>query len=507
MWFKWIDQIINKLTMYRLLMYYLIGLLLVAIGFSSVGIIHLSAIDIIISSVLLVTACYVINKVFSYIFSTPVNPESSIITGLILALIMPPNPTGYGLLFVLAAAGLGMASKYFITYRNKHIFNPAAVAVFLTAIGPHQSADWWVATGSLFPFILLGGLLIIRKVRRESMLVSFLLASTIATALFSIQGGSSLSLNLKNMLLSSGLLFLGFVMLTEPFTSPDTKVKRIIYGAMVGIIMAPQFHVGHYYSTPEAALLIGNLFAFIVSSKGSLMPVLRQKYRITKDSAEFVYAPERALSYLPGQYMEFTLPHTKMDSRGARRYFTLSSSPTEANLSIGVRFYDESSSYKIALADSERGDMIAASRLEGDFTMPSDKSKKLLFVAGGIGITPFRSMIKYLIDTREKRDVVLVYAARSADQIAYKEVFEQAEARFGLRVHYVLSNGGNNSGLKGAVKGRLSGRGLKRLVPDINSRKIYISGPPNLIEDLKQSLVDNGVSRANIKVDFFSGYS
>ncbi len=507
MWFKWIDPLINKVTMYRLLIYYLIGLLLVAAGFSSVGILHLSAIDIVISSVLLVSASYVINKILAYFFKTSVNPESSIITGLILALIMPPSLNGYGLLFVLAAAGLAMASKYLITYHKKHIFNPAAVAVFLTAIGPHQSADWWVATTSMFPFVLIGGLLIIRKVRRESMLVSFLLASTFTTAFFSLQTGSNVGIDLKNMLLSSGLLFLGFVMLTEPYSSPDTKLKRIFYGILVGAVMAPKFHIGHYYSTPEAALLIGNLYAFLVSSKGSIMPTLRQKYRITKDSAEFVFAPERSLSYLPGQYMEFTLPHTKMDSRGARRYFTLSSSPTESNLSIGVRFYDQSSSYKIALADIERGDMIVASRLEGDFVLPNDTSRKLLFIAGGIGITPFRSMIKYLIDTKERRDIVLVYAARSAEQIAYKEVFAQAEADFKLRIHYVLSNGTAKEGLKGAVKGRLNSRMLQHLVSDIDSRKIYISGPPNLIRDLERSLIDNGVSRANIKVDFFSGYS
>ena len=185
---KPVDKLVNTVSMYRLLLYYLVGLLLVAVLLSASGIMHYSAVDIVITSAILVFACWVINKILAAIFFVPVNPESSILTGLILALIVPSKPTGYSLLFLIAVSGLAMASKYILSYRGKHIFNPAAIAVFLTAIGPKQSADWWVATSAMLPFILIGGLLVVRKLRRENMFIAFLLASTVATMIYSYGG-------------------------------------------------------------------------------------------------------------------------------------------------------------------------------------------------------------------------------------------------------------------------------------------------------------------------------
>ena len=296
-------------------------------------------------------------------------------------------------------------------------------------------------------------------------------------------------------------------MLTEPYSSPDGKSKSFIYAAIVGVVLAPQFHIGHIYSTPEAALLIGNIFAFIVSSKVKLFPVLVKKRLIAKDIAEFVYAPEKPLKYLPGQYMEFTLPHTKTDSRGSRRYFTLASSPTEPDLSVGVRFYKEGSSYKEAMADSERGDTIVAAQLSGDFTLPRDPKRKLVFIAGGIGITPFRSMLKYLIDKHEARNIVLFYAVSSVEYIAYRDVLDKAAAVLNVRIYYVISSKAASGGLKNVINSRLNAHTIAHLVPDLNERMVYVSGPPNLIEDLRGSFEKIGLSHANIKVDFFSGYA
>jgi len=79
------------------------------------------------------------------------------------------------------------------------------------------------------------------------------------------------------------------------------------------------------------------------------------------------------------------------------------------------------------------GDTIVASQLSGEFILPADESKKLVFLAGGIGITPFRSQIKYLIDTKQKRDIILFYSNRTPADIAYKEIFDQAQINFGLK--------------------------------------------------------------------------
>lgn len=510
MWLKLakpIDYLIDGVSMYRLLLYYLIGLILAAVGLSAAGVMHYSPIDIIVSAAILVFSCWAINRILAAIFNAPINPESSILTGLILALIIPSHPSGFSLLFLLAAAGLAMGSKYILAIKGKHIFNPAAVAVFLTAVGPHQTASWWVGTSSMLPFVLIGGILLMRKVRRESMVITYLAATTAATALFSLLEHVSPATNLSFMVLNSAAFFLGFVMLTEPYSSPDTKGKRMIYAVIVGVILAPQFHIGHIYSTPEAALVIGNIFAYLVSSKDKLFMSLRKKYLIAKDSAEFAFATPEGFSFKPGQYMEFTMPHQKPDSRGARRYFTLASSPTEDELRIGVRFYREGSTFKYGLSHMKEGDSLVAGQLSGDFVMPSDEKRKLLFIAGGIGVTPFRSMIKYLIDTRDRRDVVLLYGVSSADQVAYYKLFEQARSSVGLKSFYFISDKHEKAKLNNMVNSKITPELVSRCVPDLLERTVYISGPLPMIEDLSQALNELGVKRANIKVDFFSGYA
>jgi len=509
MWLKIIepiDKIIDQISMYRLLMYYLVALIVVAIFFSTVHVMHFNPVYIALSAVILVAVCWLINKILAAIFNAPINPESAILTGLILALIVPPKPTGFSLLFLIAVAGLAMASKYILTINNKHIFNPAAIAVVLTALGPKQSADWWIGTASMLPFVIVGGILITRKVRREQMVIIFLIATALATAFLPIAGGGNITVDLKNMVLNSAAFFLGFVMLTEPYTSPTTRNKQIYYAIIVGVILAPQFHIGSYYSTPEIALIIGNIYAYISGSKTKLFPTLQRKYKISGDSAEFAFAMDQPLEYQPGQYMEFTLPHAKIDKRGARRYFTLSSSPTENNLKIGVKFYEESSSYKSALLDIEKETPIVASNLAGDFVMPKDTKQKLVFIAGGIGITPFRSMVKYLIDVKERRDIILIYSANSEKDFAYKDILEEARHSLGLKVLYLVTGPLTGANKPFTVKGHLSGELIKHYVPDLKQRVFYISGTHSMVESLEESLLALGIKHSNIKIDFFPGY-
>lgn len=87
----------------------------------------------------------------------------------------------------------------------------------------------------------------------------------------------------------------------------------------------------------------------IVSPKTKLIPILKDKIMVASSTMDFVFSPGQKLVYQPGQYMEFTLPHNATDSRGSRRYLTLASSPTESDLRIGVKFYENGSSFKKAL--------------------------------------------------------------------------------------------------------------------------------------------------------------
>lgn len=308
------------------------------------------------------------------------------------------------------------------------------------------------------------------------------------------------------MLLRAPLLFLAFVMLTEPATTPPTRVLRIAYGALVGFLFAPNMHIGSVYSTPELALLIGNIFVYVVSPKDKLILKLKQTVQSAEGVYDFLFHPDKRFFFKPGQYLEWTLPHAGGDSRGNRRYFTIASSPTESDLRIGVKFYAKPSSFKKNLGVMKSGDIIVASQLAGDFTMPKDPNKKLAFIAGGIGVTPFRSMIKYCADSGEKRDIVLLYSNRAIGDIAYTDVFNDARQRAGIRTVYTLTDKDNIPADWQGRRGAFDERMIAEEIPDFKERTFYLSGPHAMVKAFEDILLWMGVKRWHIKKDHFPGF-
>lgn len=190
--------------------------------------------------------------------------------------------------------------------------------------------------------------------------------------------------------------------------------------------------------------------------------------------------------------MEWTLAHKHVDGRGNRRSFTIASSPTESDIHLGVKFHNPSSSFKKALFAMQPGDDIMVGQLSGNFTLPTDDRKKLVFIAGGVGITPFRSMLQYVIDTNQQRVITLFYVVNNAEEIAYKAVLRQAEA-CGVTVVLLIGI-------------RLNAKLLKKYVPDFEERHFYISGSNGLVESYRELLRHNGVAAGRITSDYFSGY-
>ncbi len=495
--------------MYRLVLYYLIGLLVAAIGLSFFGVLSYNPFLLLFSTVFILVISLIANNLFSTAFKAPTNVESVYITALILALIISPlssfHDTAY---FSLAgwAAAWAMASKYIFTIGKKHIFNPAAFAVALTAITISQSASWWAGTLSMLPFVLIGGLLMVRKLRRFDMTLSFILVSVVVIVGAHLSTGGNFFTVLKQAVLYSPLLFFAFVMLTEPLTTPPTWILRMLYGTIVGVLFLPAIHIGSFYMTPELALLVGNIFSYIVSPKQKLLLRLKEKVQVSADVYDFIFRPDKRLAFQAGQYLEWTLPHQHPDSRGNRRYFTVASSPTEQEVIMGVKFYPKSSSFKRSLLKMERGDTVVASQLSGDFTLPRNRNKKLVFIAGGIGITPFRSMVKELIDRQEKRDIVLFYSNKTPADVAYKNIFEQAGRTFGLKTIYSVTDEKFPQNWNGRI-GYIDGRMIMTEVPDWRERIFYLSGPQGMVTAFDQTLKKMGVTKSHIKKDFFPGFA
>jgi ferredoxin-NADP reductase/Na+-translocating ferredoxin:NAD+ oxidoreductase RnfD subunit len=501
-----IDDILNRVTMYRLALYYLGALIAAALLFCMAGTLPYDPVALLFSTVLLIAACWLSNWVFAWAFMAPRNVESSFITALILALIIAPvAPTNAaGATFLIFAGVWAMGSKFIFAIGRKHIFNPAALAVALTALLVNQPAVWWVGGNlALLPFVLVGGLLLVRKLQRFDMVLSFGAAALITVALTSAAGDYAGAI--VQTLLHSSFFFLAFVMLTEPLTAPPTRALRIIYAALVGFLFAPNIHVGSFYLTPELALLAGNVFAYAVSPKGRHLLTLKRVEEASSGVYDFIFASDRPFSWRPGQYLEWTLGHSWPDSRGNRRYFTVASAPGEREVRIGVKFYEPQSSFKRALAHMRPGQTLSASHLSGEFVLPRNKNKKLAFIAGGIGVTPFRSMVHDLLDKREARPIVMLYANRTLADVAYKDVFDRAQRELGLKTVYALSN--ERAAVPGMINGLIDESLIASQVPDYRERTFYISGPRAMVVAFRKTLTAMGVSRLNIKTDFFPGFA
>lgn len=501
-----IDNFLNGITMYRLLVYYL-GALLVAAFMISVlsGVLPYSGVAIILSTAFIAAVCLITNAIFARAFKATPNVESAYITALILALIITPISGNWMLMFW--ASVWAMASKYIFAFNKKHFFNPVAIAVVITAFIISGSASWWIGTPVLLPLVIIGGLLVVKKIHRFDMVISFFVAATAMVIFAGLSGGQALGVTLNRFFTLSPIFFFAFVMLTEPLTTPPTRALQVAYGAITGFLFAPQVHLGSLYTTPELALIGGNVFSYLVSPKSKLELVLQQIEKIGNNTYDYVFRPDRQLAFQPGQYLEWTLPVERSDDRGNRRYFTIASSPTEKDIRMGVKFYPQPSRFKQELSAMKRGDRLIAGSLAGSFVLPKDKNKKLVFLAGGIGITPFRSMIKYLSDKGEKRDIFLLYGNNTVGDIAYSGVFGDAVNKIDLKTIYSLADKtkipANWTGTTGFVDENM----VKNNIPDYLERTFYISGPQGMVLNYKEMLKSMGVPGSQIKTDYFPGFA
>ncbi len=353
--------------------------------------------------------------------------------------------------------------------------------------------------------VFLGGFMIARKLRQEDMVWSFGGATLVGVCIATLIQKENILQALQQMFVQSPLFFFAFIMLTEPLTAPPTKLLRRLYGILTGILFIPQIHLGTLYFTPELALVIGNVFTYLVSPKQKVFLKLSRKIRMAPGVVDFIFKSSQKLAFLPGQYMEFTLPHAHPDSRGNRRYFTLASSPTENAVHLGIRFSEMGSSFKKAMYRMDGRTPILAAQIAGDFTLPANPRQKLVFIAGGIGITPFRSMLKYLLDMQQRRDIILLYINKTVDEIVYKDVLSAAQSYLGVKTYYTLTDTAAVPRNWFGFVGRINEAMMLQVVPDYPERTYYISGPPEMVRAYENMLKDMAVKSDQIKKDFFPG--
>jgi len=211
-----------------------------------------------------------------------------------------------------------------------------------------------------------------------------------------------------------------------------------------------------------------------------------EKYEENEGVYTFSFEPQESLNWLAGQYIDIEVDHLQPDNKGTHRWFSISSAPFENKIMITTKIAGRDSSFKKALYNLQPGTYINSGKPRGDFILDESNDKHVL-IAGGIGITPYRSMIKQAGHENMSIDAFLLHTDTSRQFI-----FEKELGLAGKNLHYF----------------KLQKFSRRLEISDFNSMPtdaaFYLSGPRAMVENYHQLLQDMGIM--NIKTDYFSGY-
>ena len=226
---------------------------------------------------------------------------------------------------------------------------------------------------------------------------------------------------------------------------------------------------------------------------GVKLKLTAQKKEST-DVVSFIFEPQESLIWKAGQFLHYVLNHAPTDDRGSDRWFTIASAPFERQVMITTRLASQKgSSFKKALSGLKVGDMIEVSDLDGDFVL-GDVRAEYVFIAGGIGITPFHSILKQAEHDKNIPRVTLLYANRK-EVAAYKAEFDvMAKQNPNLKIHYIFH------------PQRIDQETVEKLVTDLKKPFFYVSGPEPMVENVGEMLKKIGVPKEHLKQDWFPGY-
>lgn len=220
--------------------------------------------------------------------------------------------------------------------------------------------------------------------------------------------------------------------------------------------------------------------------------------------APFTYSyylqPERTYRYEAGQFCDVYLP-ADSDVSNRLHQFTLSSSPTEPHLMLTMRAdLPVASPWKQAWHTLKPGQQVTISEPMGDFVLPKDTSLPLVFIAAGIGITPIRSITKWLTDRSQQRHAQLIHMVREPQQLLFEPLFEAYYAEAYIPI--VTQPDGSWHG----ETGHLDAQRVRDLCGSPERAHYYIAGPEPFVESLTKGLIAQGIPRHAIITDAFLGY-
>jgi ferredoxin-NADP reductase len=234
-----------------------------------------------------------------------------------------------------------------------------------------------------------------------------------------------------------------------------------------------------------------------------MIGVIQDKREIAKGTLMVTFKVKEPFSFKPGQYCFITIKNLKFpDQRGNKRHFSIVNSPERKGI-ITFTTRESESGFKKTLKEMEIGTEVEMGPIAGVFTLPEDTKRSLVFIAGGIGITPFMSMLQYLKETGNPYNITLIYSNRDQASTAYLEEIQQFPAKIpNLKLVLTMTEDNNWQGEKRKIDAQF----INDYCPKSNSYHYMVVGPPPMVEAVQKSLDEAGVSQENVKIERFTGY-
>jgi ferredoxin-NADP reductase len=203
----------------------------------------------------------------------------------------------------------------------------------------------------------------------------------------------------------------------------------------------------------------------------------------------YQFRPERTIDFVPGQYIDLVLPHLAGDPRGSSRTFSITSLPSDNSFTFITKHFGLQTPYKHALRALTVGSHAHISDAMGDLILPKSPDTPLVFVAGGIGIASYASMLRDLLARREERPIFLFYYLRSRRE----QIFRNLTDTYPLQLNEVV-----------LAPNQLSANEIKDTTPP--KALIYLSGAQSFVENLLTGLEAFGTPHSSIIFDYYDGY-
>ena len=209
------------------------------------------------------------------------------------------------------------------------------------------------------------------------------------------------------------------------------------------------------------------------------------------------------VDFAPGQYFFVTLPDVgHQDDRGLRRHITVVTSPNEKGvLGFATRMRD--SAFKRSLAELPVGAEVEVEPPKGKFSLPPDHSRPLVFVAGGIGITVFRTMLRFIQEERLPYQVTLIYSNRDRESTAFLDELRELEKEIDLRLILTMTEDPDWDGDDRKIDAQFFKDYLEE---DLNQYTFLVAGPPGMVKGMQEALGEAGVEEENVVAERYSGY-